>query len=324
MELTDPFDRRLSYLRLSVTDLCNYRCAYCLPRGYQGKKEANELSLPEITHLVSVFAQNGTRKIRLTGGEPTLRKDLTDIIAICKAQPEIQSIALTTNAYRLLDYFPRFQAAGLDKLNISLDSFDAQTFYRITGKDEAKTILRDVDFVLESGFYNLKINTLLLKEQMSNALQDALNFIRSRPISLRFIELMQTGENHDFFRQHHLAGEALEKILCEQGWQRQEKQLHAGPAREFKHPDYAGSIGIIAPYQSDFCQACNRLRVSAQGKMHLCLFGGIAYDLRPFLNEARIDQLSDYLHQVIQDKPEKHYLHDKKFGLINNLSIIGG
>lgn len=324
MELTDSFKRRLSYLRLSLTDLCNYRCAYCLPRGYQGKKANNELRFDEIAYLVRTFAQNGTRKIRLTGGEPTLRKDLIDIIALCKAQPEIQSVALTTNAYRLRDYFPHFQAAGLDKLNISLDSFDSKIFYKITGKNEAENILKDVDFVLESGFNQLKINTLLIKSQLDKTLNDALNFIQHRPISLRFIELMQTHDNTDFFRQHHLSGDILEQKLQQKGWQLEAKEAHAGPARVFQHPDFSGSIGIIAPYQSDFCQTCNRLRISAEGKMHLCLFGSVAYDLRPFLNEHNIDQLSDYLHQVIQNKPEKHYLHNKKFGLINNLSIIGG
>ena len=122
--LTDSFNRRLTYLRLSVTDLCNYRCTYCLPYGYIGKAKPDELTLPEIETLAQTFARSGTRKIRLTGGEPTLRRDLADIIAICRAQPQIESVALTTNAFKLAKLFPLYRAAGIDKLNISIDSFD--------------------------------------------------------------------------------------------------------------------------------------------------------------------------------------------------------
>ena len=161
--LIDPFNRQLSYLRLSVTDLCNYRCTYCLPDGYQGKAKPDELSLQEIEPLVQTFARNGTRKIRLTGGEPTLRRDLADIIAICKAQPEIESIALTTNAFKLGKLFPSYRAAGLDKLNISIDSFDPEVFYQITGKRECLNILRDLDHLLAEGFHAIKVNALLLR-----------------------------------------------------------------------------------------------------------------------------------------------------------------
>lgn len=320
--LTDPFNRRLSYLRLSVTDLCNYRCTYCLPDGYQGKAKPDELTLSEIETLAAGFAQSGTRKIRLTGGEPTMRADLADIIAICRARPEIESIALTTNAFKLGKRFPAFQAAGLDKLNISIDSFDPETFYQITGKRECSNILRDLDAILADGFTDIKINTLLLKKYAAQTLPEALAFIKNRPVTLRFIELMQTGDNFTFFNQQHLSANHIEQGLIEQGWQLLPRPYHAGPAREYRHPDYAGGIGFIAPYSKNFCQSCNRLRVTAQGKMHLCLFGGIAYDLRPHLSDSTA--LKNYLFDVIREKPEHHFLHDKKVGLITNLSMTGG
>ena len=160
--LIDPHNRQPTYLRLSVTDLCNYRCSYCLPNGYQGKAKPDELTLPEIHTIAAAFAQSGTRKVRLTGGEATLRRDLPDIIAACRAQPEIEHIALTTNAYRLDKLFPAYRAAGLDKINISIDSFHPETFRKITGKDECLNILRDVDGILTTGF-QVKINTLLLR-----------------------------------------------------------------------------------------------------------------------------------------------------------------
>ena len=320
--LIDPYNRRLTYLRLSITDLCNYRCSYCLPNGYQGKAKPDELTLPEIHTIAAAFAQSGTRKVRLTGGEPTLRADLPDIIAAIRAQPQIQSIALTTNGHRLDKNFPIYRAAGLTKINISLDSFNPETFKKITGKDQSQAILRSIETILNTGFSSIKINTLLLREHAQETLHDALDYIRSRPIALRFIELMQTGDNSAYFQQHHQNALQLEQNLIQQGWQLQPRQPHAGPAREYSHPDYVGNIGIIAPYSKDFCTNCNRLRITAQGKMHLCLFGSVAHDLRPYLND--VGSLKTQLAQLIQDKPEHHYLHDRKVGLITNLSMTGG
>lgn len=320
--LIDPHNRRLTYLRLSVTDLCNYRCSYCLPNGYQGKAKPDELTLPEIHTIAAAFAQSGTRKVRLTGGEATLRQDLPDIIAAIRAQPQIESIALTTNGHRLDKNFPVYRAAGLTKINISLDSFNPETFHKITGKDQSQTILRDIETILNTGFTSIKINTLLLREHAQETLRDALDYIRSRPIALRFIELMQTGDNSAYFQQHHQNALQLEQNLIQQGWQLQPRQPHAGPAREYSHPDYVGNIGIIAPYSQDFCTTCNRLRITAQGKMHLCLFGSVAHDLRPYLHD--VGSLKTQLAQLVQQKPEHHYLHNKKVGLITNLSMTGG
>lgn len=324
MNLTDPFNRRLSYLRLSVTDLCNYRCTYCLPNGYQGKAKADELTLPEIETLLAVFAQNGTRKIRLTGGEPTLRRDLADIIAICRAQPQIKHIALTTNAFKLGTLFPQYRAAGLDKLNVSIDSFNPETFFKITGKDECRHIVQDVQKILHDGFHNIKINSLLLKEYIHQTLPEALDFIKTHPVTLRFIEVMQTGDNLTFFNQQHISAKHIETQLITQGWQLKPRDAHAGPAREYYHPNFSGSIGFIAPYSKDFCTSCNRLRVTAQGQMHLCLFGGVSYPLRDFLRRDDREGLTQFLHETILHKPEHHYLHDKKVGLITNLSMTGG
>ena len=300
MNLTDPFNRRLSYLRLSVTDLCNYRCNYCLPNGYQGKAKPDELTLPEIETLAAVFAQNGTRKIRITGGEPTLRRDLPDIIAACRAQPEIQHIALTTNAFKLGKLFPQYRAAGLDKLNVSIDSFNPETFFKITGKQECRHILNDLENILAEGFNNIKINTLLLREHIAETLPDAIRFVKTRPVTLRFIELMQTGDNLNFFNAQHISAAAIEQDLIAQGWQLQPRGEHAGPAREYYHRDFVGGIGFIAPYSKDFCNTCNRLRITSQGKMHLCLFGGVSYDLRDFLRRGDREGLTEFLHETMR------------------------
>ncbi|AIL32819.1 GTP 3',8-cyclase MoaA [Basilea psittacipulmonis] len=322
--LQDPYNRKLSYLRLSVTDLCNFRCNYCLPNGYQGKAKPDELTVDEIATLVSAFSRLGTKKIRLTGGEPTLRKDLPDIIRVCKSTPHIETVALTSNGFHLKKLFPLYQEAGLDKLNISIDSFDPDKFYEITGKRESERIVQALDEIIESGFTSIKVNTLLLKEYFDSSMKDVFDYVRNRPITLRFIELMQTQDNYAFFQKQHISAESVEKKLIEQGWLLSPRGPNAGPAREYYHEDYQGSIGFIAPYSKDFCTSCNRLRVTSQGKVHLCLFGGIAYNIRDFLSQGDDKGLEQYLLSIIREKPEHHFLHEKKVGLIRDLSMIGG
>lgn len=149
-------------------------------------------------------------------------------------------------------------------------------------------------------------------------------YIKTHPVTLRFIELMQTGDNLGYFNRQHLSAAAIERRIADEGWQLRPRSPHAGPAREYTHPDFSGSIGFIAPYGKDFCTACNRLRVTSQGKMHLCLFGGVSHDLRPFLRLGDTEGLKKHLRELVMQKPEHHYLHDKKVGLITNLSMTGG
>lgn len=247
---------------------------------------------------------------------------MADIIAVCKNQPGIESVALTTNAFKLAKLFPAYRAAGLDKLNISIDNFDPDVFFEITGKRECRNILNALDGILADGFADIKVNTLLLRLYVDRTVPDALHFVRQRPVTLRFIELMQTQDSFGYFSQQHLSAATIERQLIAQGWQLLPRHAHAGPAREYRHPDFAGGIDFIAPYSEDF-SSCNRLRVTAQGKMHLCLFGGIAYDIRPYLRSDDPLGLQDYLFELITEKPKQHYLHDKKVGLIRDLSMIG-
>lgn len=323
MPLYDAYARRLRYLRLSVTDKCNFRCIYCLPQGYQKMHHTPELSLTEIRVLLHAFVAQGTEKVRLTGGEPTLRKDIAQIIACCKEEG-IQQVALTTNGDRLSQKFPSLRSAGLDKLNVSLDSFDEETFFKITGKRGSAQILTSIRDILDSGFKHIKINTLLMRNCADDAFQAALAYVKELPVTLRFIELMQTGGNQTLFQQQHIEAQALENTLLKNGWQLRPRSLDAGPAREYRHANFAGSIGFIAPYSRNFCQSCNRLRITAQGQMHLCLFASRAYPIRSFLTQNNSTDLQAYLQEIIAQKPEQHYLLDKKFGLIQDLSMIGG
>ncbi len=281
--LVDRHGRSFPYLRLSLTEACNYRCGYCLPDGYQADGRHKFLTLPEIERLVRGFAALGMSKIRLTGGEPSLRKDLPLIIAAVAALPGIRKIALTTNGCLLPRHVRVWRAAGLTALNVSLDSLDAKRFHAITGHDRFAEVTEGIDLALGLGFDAVKVNAVLLRDRNDDELPAWLDYLRERDMAVRFIELMRTGDNREYFERHHLRASVLQQQLLDAGWQLQARAADAGPALEYAHAGYRGRIGIIAPYSRDFCAGCNRLRVTARGDLRLCLFGDFGVPLRPLL-----------------------------------------
>ena len=322
--LTDGFARQLTYLRLSITDFCNFRCEYCLPNGYQGKRPDDELSVPEIATLIRGFAQVGTRKVRITGGEPSIRRDVVEIIETIKQTDGIETVAMTSNGYKLGKHLASWQAAGLDQLNISMDSFDAATFHKMTGFNSLPQLLADMDQLLTTTDIKLKINSILMAETAFENLLQAIDYVKDRRVTYRFIEFMQTSDNSDLFFAQHAQSDTIIDYLVEHGWQSHDRGSADGPAVEYSHPDYVGRIGMIAPYAEHFCDTCNRLRVSSQGKVHLCLFDQGNYDIRHYLQQDDVAGLVSTLHSFMPIKPEHHHLHDSDSGIMHNLSIIGG
>lgn len=322
--LVDGFLRQLTYLRLSVTDFCNFRCNYCLPNGYQGKRPDDELTLDEIDTLIHAFAHLGTQKVRLTGGEPSIRRDISDIITHAKHTNGIRKVAMTSNGYKLGKHLQHWHQAGLDQLNLSVDSFQPDVFKKITGFDILPQLLKDVDLLLSQTDIRLKMNAILMAETAYDTLIDALNYIKDRPISFRFIEFMQTSDNAALFFAQHAQTPLISQYLIRHGWQIRQREQTDGPAVEYQHPDYLGRIGIIAPYSPKFCQSCNRLRVSSQGKIHLCLFDRHNYDIRPYLQHNNVEGLIDAIQALMPIKPEHHHLQEQDSGLMHNLSLIGG
>ena len=322
--LQDQHGRRFSYLRLSVTDVCNFRCNYCLPDGYQCHDQQQPLSLAEIRTIALAFARMGTRKIRITGGEPSLRKDLTDIIRTLKATPGIDTVALTTNGYRLTHQIRDWAAAGLDQPNVSIDSLDPKQFRAITGHDKLQEILAGIELAKELGIKSIKVNAVLLKGWNANELPEFLAWLKNTQVTLRFIELMQTGDNAEFFDANHVSAEKVREQLLQNGWKPRLRQAHSGPAQEFSHPDYQGNIGLIMPYSKDFCSSCNRLRISSQGKLHLCLFGDEGYELRPLLSAADEDLICQRIRELLLGKKATHFLHDGQTGAMQHFSMLGG
>jgi cyclic pyranopterin phosphate synthase len=322
--LTDSYKRRFTYLRLSITDVCNFRCSYCLPDGYCNDAAELPLSLNEIRSVTAAFALAGTRKIRITGGEPSLRKDLPEIIQICKNTPGIEKVALTTNGYRLTHQIDDYIDAGIDAINISMDSLRPETFQLITGHNKLAEIQNAMEMSFKRNFNAIKINAVLLKQYNLNEFQYFLDYIKNTPITLRFIEVMQTGDNQAFFEAQHVSGETIQERLLSDGWVPIIRDADAGPAREFTHQDYVGNIGLIMPYSKNFCDSCNRLRVSAQGNLHLCLFSESNLSLRPHLLNDSPAELAARLHAAIGGKKQSHLLHDKETGMTRNLAMLGG
>jgi len=322
--LQDGFGRRFAYLRLSVTDVCNFRCEYCLPNGYQGKP-TGFMSVDEIRRLVAGFAELGTTKVRLTGGEPMVRKDFMDIVRVVRETPGIEKLAMTTNGYRLRETAADLKSAGVNAINISIDSLESSRFKEITGDRRFEKVFESIDSCLETGFGSVKLNTVLLKGLNDHELPDFFEYVRNRPIALRFIELMQTGDNQDYFEKRHVSGDVVRRKLEKEGWQPVDRGPVDGPAVEYSHPEHAGRIGLIAPYAPGFCDTCNRLRVTARGGLRLCLFGQGSQNLRPFLqHDEDREQLKACLLTALLGKKVSHFLHQGDFGDTPNLAYTGG
>jgi cyclic pyranopterin phosphate synthase len=323
--LSDTFGRTFPYLRLSLTEACNFRCSYCLPDGYRAHDRPMFLDVDEVRRLIGAFAAVGLRKVRLTGGEPTLRKDLDAIIRTVAGVPGIERVVLTTNGVRLPRRVDAWREAGLTGLNVSVDSLDPARFHAITGHDRLPEIREGIDRALGLGFEAVKLNAVLLRGVNDDELPRWLEYVRERPVAVRFIELMRTNDNVAYFERHHLRAEGIERVLREAGWIRRMRAPDAGPAVEYLHPDYAGRIGIIAPYSRDFCAGCNRLRVTARGDLRLCLFGDAGVSLRPLLarDEDR-DALVDLIAAQLRLKASGHGLHAGDSGATPHLASIGG
>lgn len=323
--LRDSYDRRFQYLRLSLTEVCNFRCSYCLPDGYKSTRTDLPLNENEVIRLIGAFSELGVSKVRLTGGEPTLRHDLVSIIRKISQIDGIKKIGLTTNGYCLQSLAAPLFAAGLTNLNVSVDSLRPDAFHKITGKPFLKNVFAGINEAISIGFPLVKINTVLLKDLNDFELPDFVELGRNAPLSMRFIELMQTGNNADYFKKHHLSTTVIESYLQDRGWSLAPREATDGPAKEFFHPDYLGRIGMIAPYSKDFCKACNRLRVSSRGGLQLCLFGQGQLNLRDLLQES--EQKEELKQKIVESlflKGPGHDLQSGATGQTHNLSMIGG
>jgi cyclic pyranopterin phosphate synthase len=278
----------------------------------------------EIRRLMAGFAELGTRKVRLTGGEPTLRKDFLDIARVVSQTPGVETVAMTTNGYKLPEKAQSFFDAGVSAINVSIDGLTAERFELITGKNRFEEVMEGLRLCQDIGFSPVKVNAVLLKDLNHSDLEGFIAWASSG-VNLRFIELMETGENRAYFDKYHVSGDILVSRLLSEGWVEAPREAMAGPARVWKHPDHHGSVGLIAPYSKDFCTTCNRLRVSAKGGLHLCLFGDGGHDLRPYIQkDADKEALKETICELLDLKVAGHGLHDHNTGATPHFASIGG
>tara|TARA_B100000686_G_scaffold249108_1_gene259058 strand:- start:273 stop:1265 length:993 start_codon:yes stop_codon:yes gene_type:complete len=328
-KLRDSFGRTFPYIRLSITDVCNFKCGYCLPNGYQIDKSDNRkfLNINEIKRLAKGLSEMGVCKIRLTGGEPTVRKDFFDIVKILKNESGIKKVVMTTNGYHLDQKAKNIVDGGLNGINISIDSLNPETFKKITGHDRLNEILFGIKKLQNLGFDNIKVNAVLLNGINSSEkdFEEWSKFIKINKIDFRYIELMQTGDNLDYFKKYHISSNIFKNYLIKNKWIHQTLGRDAGPSLNYINPEYKGKFGIIAPYSKNFCKTCNRLRITSRGDLRLCLFGNTGISIRHLLQkDNQLEELKDLISKQLHFKKESHYLELGETGLTKNLSKTGG
>lgn len=319
--------REINYLRIAVTDKCNLRCTYCMPEeGVCLKKHEEILSLEEIEKLVRVVGPMGIKHIRLTGGEPLVRKNIIGLIKKIRSVLEIESITMTTNGILLPEMAEELKKAGLDRVNISLDSLRGDKFKEITRGGDLETVLKGVDEALRVGLTPVKINVVAMKGFNDDEILDFAYFARDKGVHVRFIELMPIGESDGSEAISALSIESIKKIVGEElDIIPTEDVLTNGPAENYRIKDGQGSIGFIGALSNHFCERCNRLRITADGKVRLCLHKDLEYDLRAILKEGSDKEIVDFFQELIVLKPEKHTMEEDGWGTQQrSMSQIGG
>lgn len=326
--MRDQFGRRITYLRISVTDKCNLRCTYCMPvEGLEWLPKPEILSYEEIARIVRQMAGMGLERIRLTGGEPLVRPGLAELVRMLAEVPGIRDIALSTNAVLLPRFGPDLREAGVDRINISLDTLRREKFPEL-----ARRPPRFFDQTMEGiaaaeslGFDPIKINCVMLRGLNDDEFGDFAEITRERPWHVRFIELMPVGENLHLTDRFIAAQEMLERLRGEERLRPVDGPVGNGPARYFRFDGAPGTVGVITPLSHNYCERCNRMRLTADGRLRTCLFGDHEVDLKgPLRQTGRVEAA---VRRALAGKPKRHYLQlgtAQGSGGLAALSQVGG
>jgi len=306
--LVDKFGRRITYVRLSITDRCDFRCTYCMAEEMTFLPRHEVLSLEECLAVIQAFVDLGVTKVRITGGEPLVRKDAMWLLERLGALSGLDNLVLTTNGSQLERYAPALRQAGVKRLNISLDTLDPERFHAITRVGELAKVLRGIDAAQASGFTHTKINTVMMRGFNDHEFVDLVRFVLERQLDLAFIEEMPLGEIHGRSNTYISSQETLAQLhqhfeLLPSG------ESTGGPARYWRIPGHSSRIGFISPHSHNFCDSCNRVRITARGELYPCLGQNDALNLMPILRQQPGDQ--EALRQAIVDSMGiKPYGHD--------------
>ncbi len=327
---TDSFERKIDYLRLSVTDKCNLRCTYCMPEDGVPKLDHSEiLSYEEVLTLARIAVGMGISKIRITGGEPLVRKDIITLCSKISNIPGIKSLSLTTNGVLLPIFAESLFKAGIRRINVSLDTLNPEKFAAITRHDRFADVWEGILAAEKAGIFPIKLNAVVLRGVNDDEIEDLAGLTISHPYHVRFIEHMpfKAGEGDGHEKKFVAAPEILERLKRVAPLSTCQENQSNGPAVYYRFRDAPGKIGIISPVSDHFCPSCNRLRVTAEGKLRTCLFSTEETDLRGALrNNLPIEAVSEIIRKAIARKPEKHELSSPVFRkcISRQMFSIGG
>ncbi|MGE5397202.1 MAG: GTP 3',8-cyclase MoaA [Chitinophagales bacterium] len=315
--MLDKLGRDINYLRISLTDRCNLRCRYCMPdHGLEMKEHYEILSLEEIERLVRIASEIGISKVRLTGGEPLIRRNLTSLVKWIAGIASIDDIALTTNGLLLPGLAKELKMAGLNRVNISLDTLKKDRYQFITRGGELKRALDGLEHALEEGLNPVKLNTVVIRDFNDDEILDFCDLAYQRPIHVRFIEFMPIGEI-EFWEQPRMIKTEEIKTIIEQHYQLQPGKPGKGngPAKYYILKGGRGSVGFISPMSNHFCHECNRLRLTADGRLRGCLYYGKETDLKEALRSGASDQdIRALIIDTIESKPAEHHMGEQAWG----------
>ena len=326
MQLVDSLGRNINYLRLSVTDRCNMRCFYCMPKeGIAKQGHAAVLSYEELLLIAETAIDLGIEKIRITGGEPLVRAGIIGFLEKLSAIPGLHHLAISTNGLLLAGMAADLHAAGVQRLNVSLDSLDPATFAEITRGGDLKRVLDGLDAAERAGFPPPKINCVIMRGANDAEILAFAEMTRERGNSVRFIEYMPVVKEEGWQRYCISGEEILQRIAASYPLEQVDKGPYAGPSRDFRIPGALGSIGIITAVSGHFCSECNRIRVTATGQAKGCLFCDDKTDLIPFLRPPDREGLAGVLRRIVAGKPERHNITRDGYGHKNfTMSQVGG
>ncbi|MFD0679733.1 MULTISPECIES: GTP 3',8-cyclase MoaA [unclassified Paenibacillus] len=330
--LTDRYGRVHDYLRISVTDRCNLRCVYCMPEeGMEFEPEENMLSFDEIYEVVRVLAGLGVRKLRITGGEPLVRKNLEQLIGQLSAIPGIEDIALTTNGIYFAGRAEKLRAAGLTRINISLDSLRADRFSLITRGGDIKRVLDSIEAAYRVGLDPIKLNVVLMKGVNDDEIDDFLQMTIDRKVQVRFIEYMPIGHDDAGWKNKYVPLSTVKDRCVERGWTANPSgEVYGnGPSQNFRIEGALGSFGLIHPVSDHFCQTCNRLRLTADGNIKPCLYWSDEFNVKTYIGNDQA--LADLFLKALDIKPESHEMakallseQQSHMPTLRRMSQIGG
>lgn len=323
--LTDSFQRKINYLRISVTDRCNLRCRYCVDGGFPFIPHSEILTYEEILRFVSICAEMGIEKVRLTGGEPLVRRRIEYLVKEITSIPGIKDLSLTTNGVLLGERVESLSSSGLKRVNVSLDTLKRERFEYITGLDALEKVLGGIEKSLEVGLKPVKINTVIIKGFNDDEIIDFVRLAQRYDLEVRFIEFMPFGEEGFWRKERVIPSQAIQEEVKRHFGLRESEDSKDGPANVFELEGGRGKIGFISPMSSHFCDRCNRLRLTSTGMIRPCLFSQTEYDVKRLLRMSALEEeIKALIRKAVIEKPEKKEEEGRIKKCQRSLRYIGG